>query len=115
LSKKAMDKVSATALPATWAEFNALAEKMKAAGITPVANGGIRWDDGMKFEIALAGISPAAYRAAIMSLDEKALRGPEVLAAFGQLRKIASWMDPAIAAQHYSVLMPRFMSARWAC
>ena len=27
---------------------------MKAAGITPVANGGIRWDDGMKLEIALS-------------------------------------------------------------
>ena len=47
------------------------AEKMKAAGITPVANGGIRWDDGMKFEIALAGISPDVYRRAIMKLDRK--------------------------------------------
>jgi len=35
------------------AEFNELAGTMKAAGITPVANGGIRWDDGMKLEIAL--------------------------------------------------------------
>jgi glucose/mannose transport system substrate-binding protein len=76
----------------------------------PIANGGIRWDDGMKFEIALAGISPAAYRKAIMELDDKALRGPEVLAAFQQLRKIASWMDPAVAAQHYSVFLPRFIA-----
>ena len=64
LSRRAMDKVGATKPPATWAEFNELATKMKAAGITPVANGGIRWDDGMKLEIALAGISADAYRAA---------------------------------------------------
>ena len=109
VSKKAMDRVGATKLPASWAEFEALGKAMKAAGITPIANGGVRWDDGMKFEIALATVSPAAYRAALMDLDAKALRGPEVLAAFGRLRTFASWMDPAIAAQHYSVLMPRFM------
>ncbi|MBV8169140.1 MAG: carbohydrate ABC transporter substrate-binding protein [Alphaproteobacteria bacterium] len=109
-SKKAMDKVGATELPKTWAEFNALAEKMKAAGIMPIANGGIRWDDGMKFEIALAGLSPETYRKAIMELDDKALRGPEVLAAFEQLRKLANWTDPAVAAQHYSVFLPRFIA-----
>ena len=73
---------------------------MKAAGITPVANGGIRWDDGMKFEIALAGISPDIYRRALMQLDPDALNSKEVLAAFEQLRKFASWMNPNIAAQH---------------
>jgi glucose/mannose transport system substrate-binding protein len=66
VSKKAADHVGMTKLPATWAEFNAVAEKMKAAGITPVANGGIHWDDAMKWEIALCGISPEAYRKAIM-------------------------------------------------
>ena len=35
ISKKAADKVGMTKLPTTWAEFNATAEKMKAAGITP--------------------------------------------------------------------------------
>jgi len=108
-SSKAMAKVGATELPKTWEEFNTLAGKMKAAGITPVANGGIRWDDGMKFEIALAGISPAAYRKAIMELDDDTLRGPEVLAAFQQLRRFADWMDPAVAGQHYSVFLPRFI------
>src|SRR6201999_2634595 len=98
-SKKAMDKVGATALPTTWAEFNALAAKMQAAGIIPLANGGIRWDDGMKWEIVLNGISPGVYRKAIMELDTDALMGPEVLAAFEQTRKLADWMNPSIAAQ----------------
>lgn len=109
-SKKAMDKVGATELPKTWAEFNALAEKMKAAGIVPVANGGQRPDDGQKFEIALAGISPAAYRKALMELDDKTLRGPEVVAAFRQLRRFSEWMDPAAAGQHYSTFLPKFIN-----
>ena len=109
LSKKAADTVGVTKLPATWAEFNAIAEKMKAAGITPVANGGIRWDDGMKWEIALCGISPEAYRKAIMELDEKTLKGPEVLAAFRQCRKLAAWSDLGTSGQDYTPFVPRFI------
>lgn len=110
LSKRAMDKAKADKLPVTWDDFNTLAEKMKEAGVTyPVANGGTRPDDGQKFEASLAGISPAVYRAAIMNLDEKALKSPEMHAAFAQVRRIANWMDPNIAAQHYSVNLKRFI------
>ncbi|MGA3000311.1 MAG: ABC transporter substrate-binding protein [Acetobacteraceae bacterium] len=109
ISKPAADRVGVTKLPATWAEFNAIAEKMKAAGITPVANGGLKWDDGMKWEIALCGISPGAYRKAVMELDDKTLQGPEALAAFRQLRKLGDWSDPGAAGQHYSTFMARFM------
>jgi glucose/mannose transport system substrate-binding protein len=38
--------------------------------------------DGQKFEASLAGISPAAYRAAIMNLAEKGLQATEIKAAF---------------------------------
>lgn len=109
ISKKAADRVGVTKLPATWAEFNTIAEKMKAAGITPVANGGIKWDDGMKWEIALCGISPSAYRKAVMELDDKTLKGPEVLAAFRQTRKLADWSDPGAGGQHYSTFIQRYM------
>ena len=109
ISKKSADKVGVSKLPATWAEFNAVAEKMKAAGITPVANGGLKWDDGMKWEIALCGISPDAYRKAVMQLDDRTLKGPEVLAAFRQFRKLGEWSDPGSAGQHYSTFLARYM------
>jgi glucose/mannose transport system substrate-binding protein len=111
LSKRAMDKAKADKIPTTWAQFNELGEKMKSAGVPyPVANGGARADDGQKFEAVLAGLNPGVYRKAIMELDEKALGGPEVRAAFAQLRKIADWMDPNTAAQHFSVFLPRFVA-----
>jgi glucose/mannose transport system substrate-binding protein len=47
MPKKAAERVGVDRLPTTWAEFDAIAEKMKAAGITPVANGGLKWDDRM--------------------------------------------------------------------
>lgn len=110
LSKRAMDKAKADKIPVTWAEFDDLAEKMKSGGVAfPVANGGTRPDDGQKFEAALAGISPAVYRTAIMNLDEKALKAPEIKAAFVQVRKIADWMDPNVGAQHFSTNLKRFI------
>lgn len=109
ISKKAADKVGLTVLPKTWAEYNAIGEKMAGAGIQPVANGGTKWDHGMIWEIALSGISPAAYRKAVMQLDADALHGPEVLAAFEQTRRMSLWMDPNTASQHYSTFIPKFM------
>lgn len=110
LSKRAMDKAKADKVPVTWADFNDLAEKMKSGGVAyPVANGGTRPDDGQKFEAALAGINPAVYRAAIMNLDEKVLKAPEIKAAFAQVRKIADWMDPNVGAQHFSTNLKRFI------
>ncbi len=109
-SKKAMDRVGAAELPKTWAEFNTLGSKMKAAGIQPVMNGGVRWDNGMIWEIALNGISPAAYRKAVMELDADTLNGPEVLAAFEQTRKFTQWQDPNVGNQPYATYIPKFMA-----
>jgi glucose/mannose transport system substrate-binding protein len=109
LSTKGMQRAGVSKAPTNWAEFNAAAEKMQAAGMTPIANGGIRWDDGMKWEIALAGISPEVYRKAIMELDTDALKSKEVLAAFVQLRKISNWMNPNIAAQSWVANLPAFV------
>lgn len=111
LSRRAMDKAKADRIPTTWAQFNELGEKMKAAGVAhPIANGGTRADDGQKFEAVLAGLNPGVYRKAIMELDDQALTGAEMRATFAQLRRIADWMDPNTAAQHYSVFLPRFVS-----
>ena len=112
-SKVAMDKIGAKALPKTWDEFNAMARKMAQAGITPVAHGGLAWADTMYFDISLIGISPDAYRRAIMNLDDKTLRGPEVLAAFKQLRQMTEWMSPANAGQHWSVFVPALMKGEY--
>ena len=109
VSRKAADKIGMTKLPTTWAEYNATAEKMAAAGIRPISTGGLNWIDTMTFEIVLAGMHPAAYRKAIMELDDRTLRGPEVLAAFRQARKMSGWTNPASAGQHWSAFTPNFM------
>ncbi len=91
-----------------------MAQKMADAGIkTPVAHGGLGWTDTQWFELILSGMSADAYKRAIMQLDDKALRGPEVLAAFKELRRVTGWMNPANAGQHWSVFIPNFMRGEY--
>ncbi|MFY0682668.1 MAG: carbohydrate ABC transporter substrate-binding protein [Thalassovita sp.] len=94
-SKSAMDAAGATELPTTWAEFNAIAEKMAAAGIIPVAHGGQDWIDGTLFEVIVQGISTDLFRDAFINLDLDALQGDDMVAAFDQLRLMVGWMDDA--------------------
>lgn len=94
-SKPAMDAAGATELPKTWDEFNAIAEKMAAAGIIPVAHGGQDWIDGTLFEIVVQGISTELFREAFIELNLDALQGDDMVAAFDQLRKMVGWMDDA--------------------
>jgi glucose/mannose transport system substrate-binding protein len=49
------------------------------------------------------------FKAALMNLEEDALRGPEVLAAFEQTRKLSNWLDPNVGNQHWSVYIPKFL------
>jgi glucose/mannose transport system substrate-binding protein len=112
-SKKAMDKIGATTLPKTWAEYNAMAKKMQDAGITPVAHGGLGWIDTQLFDVVLSGMSPAVYKKAIEGLDDKALRGPEVLEALVQLRQMTKWMSPSNAGQHWSLAIPGLMKGEY--
>jgi len=49
------------AMPSTWAEFNAAAEKLQAAGITPLAHGGQAWQDATVFEAVALGVGGAEF------------------------------------------------------
>ena len=112
-SKKAMDRIGETALPRTWDEYNSMAKKFQEAGITPVAHGGLGWIDTQLFDVVLSGMSPAVYKKAIEGLDDKSLRGPEVLAALIQLRQMSKWMNPSNAGQHWSLAIPGLMKGEY--
>lgn len=82
--------------PASWAEFNAVAPKLKEAGIIPLAIGGQAWQEGNLFEAVALGIGgPDFYRAAIVKNDPAALQSDTMLAVFRQMRVLSGFVDPA--------------------
>lgn len=107
-SKKAMDKVGVSAMPRTWDEFNAVAEKMKAAGIYPVGHSSQDWIDGTLLEIVVFGMDIDLYRKAFVEMDLDALGGEGMTRAFDQLRKMVQWTDPGMAGREWDGVLPLF-------
>ena len=69
-----LEKAGVTEMPTTWDEFNAAADKLMAAGITPLAHGGQPWQDATLFEDVVLGVGGADfYRKALVELDKDAL------------------------------------------
>ncbi|WP_321787780.1 ABC transporter substrate-binding protein [Burkholderia pyrrocinia] len=92
INKAALDKIGAK-VPTTWPEFFAVADKLKAAGIQPVAMGGQPWQDLTLWEDVVLSQGPAFYRKALVDLDQATLTSPQMLSVFDTVRKIQGYFD----------------------
>ncbi|WP_321446498.1 ABC transporter substrate-binding protein [uncultured Cohaesibacter sp.] len=82
-------------VPKTWDEFNATADKLKEAGIVPLAYGGQPWQDATVFETVVLGIGGIDfYKKAMVDLDEDALGSDTMIKVFDQMRKMRDYVDP---------------------
>ena len=98
-SKKALDKAGITTPPTTWADFNADCEKVKAAGLIPVAHGSADWTDATSFEIVVYGMDMDLFKKAFVEGNTDAMRSDGMIKAFEQFRKMINWMDPGISSR----------------
>ena len=91
-------------MPTTWAEFNAAADKLQAAGITPLAHGGQGWQDATLFETVVLGLGgPEFYRSALVDLDQDALTSDTMKAAFDQMRKLRGYVDANFSGRDWNL------------
>lgn len=96
-------KVGATA-PTSWDEFNAVADKLKAAGITPLAHGGQPWQDATIFETVVLGLGgPDFFKKAFVDLDEATLKSDTMVKVFDQMRKIRGYVDPNFPGREWNL------------
>jgi glucose/mannose transport system substrate-binding protein len=103
INPKALKKVGA-APPATWEEFNVLAEKLQKAGIIPLAHGGQPWQDVTLFESVVLGIGGADfYRKAFIDMDTSALGSPTMVKVFDQMRKLKSFTDKSSSGRDWNL------------
>ncbi|MBN2906921.1 MAG: carbohydrate ABC transporter substrate-binding protein [Rhodobacteraceae bacterium] len=97
-------KAGIEAMPTTWDEFNAAADKLMAAGITPLAHGGQPWQDATIFEDVVLGVGGADFfRKALVELDNDALTSDTMVAAFDQLRKMRGYVDPNFSGRDWNL------------
>jgi len=94
INKKVLDQYGGK-VPGNWDEFLALAAKMKANGIIPLALGGEAFEEGEVFTDVLVGQAGVDfYKKAIIGFDKDALFGPEMVKVFATFRKVLEVSDP---------------------
>jgi glucose/mannose transport system substrate-binding protein len=104
-------KVGVTEVPKTWDEFNAVADKLKAAGITPLAHGGQPWQDATVFEVVALGIGgPEFYHKAIHELDQASLTSDTMIKVFDQLRKLRGYVDEGFSGRDWNLATAMVMN-----
>ncbi len=102
-STKAMEKAGIKELPKTWADFNADCDKVVAAHLICLAHFSQDWTDATTFEVVVYGMDIDLFRKAFVEGDTKAMRSPEMVKAFKQMRLMVSkYMDPGIAGRDYN-------------
>ncbi|MCZ4282729.1 ABC transporter substrate-binding protein [Kiloniella laminariae] len=80
--------------PRTWDEFNAIADKLMAAGITPLAHGGQPWQDATIFETVALGLGGAEFfNKAFVEKDPETLKSDTMKKVFDQMRKMRGYVD----------------------
>ena len=98
-------------MPTTWDEFNAAAEKLKAAGITPLAHGGQSWQDATVFETVVLGLGGAEfYQKALVELDPEALGSDTMKAVFDEMRILRGFVDDNFSGRDWNLATAMVMN-----
>jgi glucose/mannose transport system substrate-binding protein len=110
-NKAALDKVGAK-VPTSWPEFFALADKLKAAGIQPVAAGGQPWQDLTLWEDVVLSQGADFYKKALVELDPKTLTSEKMVQVFDTVRKIQSYMDNSRTGRDWNLATAMVINGR---
>ncbi|WP_424940416.1 ABC transporter substrate-binding protein [Aliiroseovarius sp. S253] len=99
------------AMPTTWDEFNAAADKLAAAGITPLAHGGQAWQDATVFEaVALGVLGADGFKKAFVELDMDTLKSDQMVAVFDQMRKMRGYVDDNFSGRDWNLATAMVMN-----
>lgn len=98
-----LQKVGAT-VPTTWDEFFVVADKLKAAGIIPLAHGRQSWQDATLFElIAIAVLGAKDYHKAFVELDMAVLSGQKMEKVFRYFKRVRGYIDDKALGRDWNV------------
>ena len=100
-------------MPKTWDEFFVAADKVKKAGLIPVAHGGQNWQDFTTFESVVLGVGGAKfYQDALVKLDPKALNSDTMKKSLETFRKVKSYTDAAAPGRDWNLATAMVMQEK---
>ena len=91
-------------VPTNWEDFFVVADKLKAAGITPIAHGGQPWQDFTLFETIVLGVGGAdLYNKVFVALDTNAMTSAAMVKSFEIFKRLKDYMDPGAPGRDWNV------------
>ena len=102
-NKAVFDKLG-LGVPTSFDELIADFDKMKAAGIMPIAHGGQAWQEATLFDsVVLATGGADFYKKALIDLDPAALGSDTMTKSFERMTKLASYVDKNAAGRDWNL------------
>jgi glucose/mannose transport system substrate-binding protein len=87
-------KKAGAKVPTNWDEFFMAADKLKAAGIIPVAHGGQNWQDFTTFESVALGVGGVEfYKKALVQLDQTTLKSDTMKKVLTTFKRVKTYTD----------------------
>jgi glucose/mannose transport system substrate-binding protein len=103
-SKAALDTAGITELPTDWDGLIAALDKLKAAGITPIAHGGQPWQDATIFEAVVVSTGgPEFYKKALNDFDEEALKSDTMKQVFDRMTQLRGYFDENFSGREWNL------------
>ena len=103
-SKAAFDKAGISALPTSYDELIAALDKLKAAGVTPIAHGGQAWQDATVFEAVVVSTGgPEFYKKALNDFDPEALGSDTMKQVFDRMTQLRGYFDPNFSGRDWNL------------
>ena len=102
-SKSAFKKAGIEKEPTSMAEFFAALDKLKAAGIVPLAHGGQSWQETVLFSAILANMGgKELYLKAMRERDQATLLGPEFRKVMLAFKRLKSYVDAGSPGRNWN-------------
>jgi len=102
-SKPAFAKAGIAAEPKTADEFFAALDKLKAAGVVPLALGGQPWQEKLTFDALLAHVGgPQLYLKVYRDRDAKAVQSTEFKNVLVAFKRLKGYVDPGSAGRNWN-------------
>lgn len=102
-SKAAFAKAGITREPATMDELFAALDKLKAAGVIPLAHGGQAWQDILLFSMVLSNMGGRElYLKVIRDRDQAAIRSAEFRKVLIAYKRLQGYVDPASPGRNWN-------------
>ncbi|WP_234835235.1 ABC transporter substrate-binding protein [Sinorhizobium meliloti] len=103
-ANKAVFEKAGISEPKSWDELIAAGEKLKEAGVVPLAIGDEPWQILEVFEAILVDVNGADfYKKAVIDLDETALSSDQMVDTFEKLRKVRGLVDDGFTGRDWAV------------